>query len=122
MDSEVIRLTTHTRFRRVTWADLKPGDIVYYQLWHEGKDAGGPLTVADPATCCVVNASGVPIRDFDRFSYKLLVRLPDEPTPVVPDAGLRAYIPCWPEDLRAGDGRWLAEPPPDAKNTEVSHE
>jgi hypothetical protein len=61
-DGRVV-LSARVPMRRVAWAGLRPGDVVYYgSLWMGGESgvtARGPFRVADPAARTVVNTSGV---------------------------------------------------------------
>lgn len=103
---DIVTAMARTRFRRVTWADLKTGDVVYYRVNFSGTpgNALGPLTVGDPAIHMVVNGNGVPIQNFGVGNVTFLVRLPDEPTPVHPDSKLWTVkpIPLPPDPSKPG--------------------
>ena len=78
MTDDVITATARTRFRRVSWDDVRPGDVVYYlpPFADSGERAYGPMTVGDAARRVLVNGGGVSVPG---LSVQLLARLPDEP-------------------------------------------
>lgn len=50
------------KFRKVTWTDFQPGDILYYQLLEDKEFANGPVTVVDPVAGIIQNSSGVKLK------------------------------------------------------------
>lgn len=56
-----IWLDASIKFRKATWADFEPGDVLYYliQRKHSDNYAHGPMIVVDPARGTIKNAQGV---------------------------------------------------------------
>lgn len=65
-DNEAVWVSAMVKFRKATWADFQPGDVLYYQTTfrknnYEDEHAHGPVTVVDPAAGIIQNCSGVKI-------------------------------------------------------------
>lgn len=65
-DKDALWLSAMLKFRKATWADFQPGDVLYYQTQflknnHEEEHAHGPVLVIDPVAGIIQNCSGVKI-------------------------------------------------------------
>lgn len=60
-------LNAMIKFRKATWVDFQPGDILYYltqfqKTDYEDNNAHGPMVVVDPVEGIIQNSSGVKIK------------------------------------------------------------
>lgn len=67
MSQDELWLNAMIKFRKATWADFQPGDVVYYltefqKTDYEDNNAHGPMIVVDPTIGLIQNSSGVQIK------------------------------------------------------------
>lgn len=66
------------KFRKVTWSDCEPGDVLYYLILrkHSEDYAQGPMIVVDPVLGTIKNTQGVILTAKDWKVQLLKVDLP----------------------------------------------